>query len=262
MNINENGITYFASDFHLGARYVSDLREHERRVVRWLHEIAPTASRLYLLGDILDYWYEYREVVPRGFTRFFGALAELADSGVEITWLKGNHDIWTFGYLEQELGVRVHDGLLEEVIGGKRFVMEHGDGVGSLSRGFRIMRSVFRNPTAQVLFSAIHPRWTVAFAHRWSSSSRGSHSGSGGYCPFDPENDQLVRFVREYNATHAPADYFIFGHRHLVVDVPVEPHSRLMIIGDWIDHFSYATFDGSDLKMHIGAGRRPRAPHP
>ena len=123
-------LTYFLSDLHLGAGYIPDHRAHERRVVDFLRSIEPRAKRIYLLGDILDYWWEYRDVVPRGFVRFFGELARLADSGVEITWFKGNHDIWIFDYLPSEIGLEVHDGIMVRDIDGARFLLEHGDGVG------------------------------------------------------------------------------------------------------------------------------------
>ena len=141
--------TYFISDLHLGAAYIADPKAHERAVCQWLEKIAPTAKAIYMLGDVLDYWYEYRTVVPRGFTRFFGTLARLSDSGVEITWLKGNHDIWIFDYLPSEIGLTVADGLITREIDGKVFVMEHGDGVGEMRRIYRWMRALFRNRTAQ-----------------------------------------------------------------------------------------------------------------
>lgn len=152
---------YFISDMHLGATYLGDPLEYERRVVRWLDSIADDAAELYMLGDVLDYWYEYRYVVPRGFTRFFGAVARLADSGVKVTWFIGNHDIWISDYIPRELGVKVVDGYEVVELGCKRFFLSHGDGLGRLPRGFRFIRSMFRNRTCQRLFSAIHPRWTA-----------------------------------------------------------------------------------------------------
>ena len=178
-------LTYFLSDLHLGARYFDDPRQHERTVVSWLRSIAPTARRLYLLGDILDYWYEYRYVVPRGFTRFLGTLAELSDSGVEITWFIGNHDIWIFDYLPAEIGMRVIDGSLVEEIDGHSFFMSHGDGVGRLPLGFRMLRSLFRNKICHVLLQ------------------------------------QSV------------------GHG-----------AEVVILGDWITHFSYGVYDGRNLQLH------------
>lgn len=241
--------TYFISDLHLGASYIADPHEHERKVVSFLRHIAPTCRRLILLGDILDYWWEYRNVVPRGFTRFFGALAELADSGVEIIWFKGNHDIWIFDYLPEEIGLKVHDGMMITELDGKRFFLEHGDGVGRLPWSFRRLRALFRNRTAQRLFAAIHPRWTIGFAHSWSSHSR----KQGGYTPSERAGDNLISFADDYNETH-PAekvDYFIFGHCHILLDRLLPAGGRIVILGDWISRFSYAVWDGKTLKTDI-----------
>ncbi|MFA4054133.1 MULTISPECIES: UDP-2,3-diacylglucosamine diphosphatase [Duncaniella] len=241
--------TYFISDLHLGASYISDPRQHEMRVVSFLHSIAPDCRRLYLLGDVLDYWWEYRNVVPRGFTRFFGALAALADSGVEITWLKGNHDIWIFDYLPSEIGLKVHDGILVTELDGHRFLLEHGDGVGRLPWSFRRLRSLFRSRTAQRLFAAIHPRWTVGFAHSWSSHSR----KQGGYVASDRAGDSLIEFAEEYsrNPSNPKVDYFIFGHCHILLRKPVGNGAEMVILGDWISRFSYAVWDGNSLSTRI-----------
>ncbi|MDE7343684.1 MAG: UDP-2,3-diacylglucosamine diphosphatase, partial [Muribaculaceae bacterium] len=161
---------------HLGAAYLEDSRSAEMRVVRFLDSIKEDAAEIYLLGDVLDYWYEYRYVVPKGYVRFFGKLAELTDSGIRVTWIIGNHDIWIFDYLPRELGVEVVDGVLDREVLGARMVMAHGDGVWQASRKFRFLRGLFRNKVCQHLFSAIHPRWTVPFAYAWSRHSR--HSGT------------------------------------------------------------------------------------
>ncbi len=238
--------TYFISDLHLGASYITDPRRHEREICRWLRSIEPTAKALYLLGDVLDYWYEYRTVVPRGFTRFFGTLASLADSGVEITWLKGNHDIWIFDYLPSEIGITVADGLITRTIDGKTFVMEHGDGVGEMRPVYRWMRSLFRNRVAQFLFSAIHPRWTVGFAHRWSSHSR-KH---GCRVPDSlDDNDKLTLFSKEYLSSHPEVDFFVFGHRHVKSDIKIGPHTRMVVLGDAFRLMTYGVWDGADFSL-------------
>ncbi len=238
--------TYFISDLHLGAAYIADPKAHERAVCQWLEKIAPTAKAIYMLGDVLDYWYEYRTVVPRGFTRFFGTLARLSDSGVEITWLKGNHDIWIFDYLPSEIGLTVADGLITREIDGKVFVMEHGDGVGEMRRIYRWMRALFRNRTAQWLYSAIHPRWTVGFAHRWSSHSR-KHG-----CKM-PETiapgDKLLAFSRDYLSSHPEVDYFIFGHRHVKTDEQIGPHTRMIVLGDAFRLMTYGVWDGENFTL-------------
>lgn len=241
---------YFISDLHLGATYLPDKRRWEQRVVDFLDSIAGEASELYLLGDILDYWYEYRKVVPRGYVRFFGALARLADSGVKIHWFIGNHDIWLFDYLRDEIGLEVVDGYVVRDIMGRRFFLTHGDGVGRLNPGFRFLRGLFRNKLCQKLYAAIHPRWTVGFAHAWSRSSRG-------YDPAEvPEfmgedAEPLVQFSKEYlRDVDSEVDYFVYGHRHVMVDIEISPRpTRLIILGDWIYHFSYGVFDGEKFSL-------------
>lgn len=243
------GNIYFISDLHLGATYFPNPAKWERRVVCFLESIEKDADELFLLGDILDYWFEYRTVVPRGYVRFFGQLARMADRGVKIHWFIGNHDIWLFDYLRNEIGIEIIDGYALRTIRGKRFFLTHGDGVGKLKPTFRFLRSLFRNPLCQKLYSALHPRWTVAFAHRWSNSSRA-------YSPHNvpryegADNEPLVVFAREYLQNVDPAiDYFVFGHRHIMLDLPIGPHTHVEILGDWIYHFSYGIFDGEQFKL-------------
>ena len=212
---------------------------------RVLDAISPTARRVFLVGDVLDYWYEYRYVVPRGFVRFFGKLAELSDSGVEITWLIGNHDIWIFDYLPRELGIRVVDGDLLTEIDGSKFFISHGDAQDDSSRSFRLMRRLFRNRFCQRLYAAIHPRWTIPFALGWSRHSRAADSQDSA-----PKPDRLVAFARRYLRDHPDIPYFIFGHLHILEDIPVPPASRVIILGDWLTHFSYARYDGHSLSLH------------
>lgn len=240
---------YFISDLHLGATYLDSPLDYEKRVVRWLHSIKDKASRLYLLGDVLDYWYEYRTVVPRGYVRFFGALAELADSGVEVTWFIGNHDIWIFDYLPNELGIKVVDGSMVTEIMGRSFFLAHGDGVGELPRGFRFMRALFRNRFCQRLFAAVHPRWTIPFAHRWSTHSRNYSAEIPVFSSEDRE--PLIAFARKYQQTHVGVDYFVFGHRHVLLDYPLPEGGTVVILGDWIHHFSYGEFDGNNFVLKI-----------
>ncbi|MDE6321710.1 MAG: UDP-2,3-diacylglucosamine diphosphatase [Muribaculaceae bacterium] len=233
---------------HLGASYLPDPIDYERRVVRFLRSITPHCRRLFILGYALDYWYEYRTVVPRGFTRFFGCLAEMADAGIEITWLIGNHDIWIFDYLPREIGMKVVDGSEIVMLHGKRFFLAHGDGLGKRSRGFRFIRSVFRNKVCQWLFASIHPRWTVPLAHRWSSSSRG---GTPYVSPNLGADEPFVKWAIEYQSAHPqePIDYFVFGHRHILLDEPIGDDTRVIVLGDWINYFSYGVWDGKDFRL-------------
>lgn len=237
--------TYFISDLHLGAKYIPSPIDHQRHVVAWLDEIKHKAKALYLMGDVLDYWYEYRYVVPRGFSRFFGKIAELADSGVEVYWFIGNHDIWIFDYLPRELGIRVVDGDLLTEIDGSKFFISHGDAQDDSSRSFRLMRRLFRNRFCQRLYAAIHPRWTIPFALGWSRHSRAADSQDSA-----PKPDRLVAFARRYLRDHPDIPYFIFGHLHILEDIPVPPASRVIILGDWLTHFSYARYDGHSLSLH------------
>lgn len=239
--------TYFISDLHLGASYLKDPLEYERRVVRWLNSIKESAKAIYLLGDILDYWYEYRNVVPRGFTRFLGTLATLADEGIEIRWYIGNHDIWIFDYLPNEIGMTVVDGYEIKTINNKQFFLSHGDGLGNLKPGFKLIRWIFRNKTCQKLFSAIHPRWTIPFAHRWSSHSR---NFSDEIPQFEgEEKETLINFARTWLKNNQHIDYFVFGHRHILLDYNLNDTSKVLILGDWIHHFSYAIFDGTKMTL-------------
>lgn len=238
---------YFLSDLHLGASYFPDSREAEKRVVAFLDSIKGDAEAIYLLGDVLDYWYEYRYVVPRGFVRFFGKLAELSDSGVRIVWLIGNHDIWIFDYLPKELGVEVIDGSLTEKIYGKTIFMAHGDGVGKQKASFRFIRGLFRNKVCQKAFSAIHPRWTVPFAYRWSRHSRAEGEARG--LPEDHVLDSLRRFTRAYHVRHPEIDCFMFGHVHVFTREEVAEGCEMIILGEWIQTFSYVKMGEKGLEM-------------
>lgn len=244
---------YFLSDLHLGAPYFSDSREAEKRVVGFLDSIRHDADAIFLLGDILDYWYEYRYVVPRGFVRFFGKLAELADSGVRIVWYIGNHDIWIYDYLPTEIGIEVIDGYSVEQLDGRKFLMTHGDGIGRLKPSFRLLRKLFRNRICQKMFSAIHPRWTVPFAYNWSRHSRKIEGPSEADAERMMEN--IITFTRDYKEKHPDVDYYLFGHLHLFVDREVAPGARMLVLGEWIARYSYARWDGSELSLHIWDGR-------
>lgn len=237
--------TYFLSDFHLGAKYIDNPRKQEQRIVSFLESIRNDAKEIYLLGDILDYWFEYRYVVPKGYVRFFGKIAELADSGIKIYWFIGNHDIWIFDYLPSELGVEIVDGSQIKQIDGKTFFIAHGDGLGDESRSFRMLRAFFRNRFCQRLYAGIHPRWTVPFALNWSRSNR----VNGEDRPFGCD-EPLQRFVTNYKEDQK-IDYFVFGHRHVAVDKSIGNNSRLIILGDWIKLYSYAVYDGNDLRLQF-----------
>lgn len=252
--LKERRNTYFLSDLHLGSRWYADPHDAEKRVVAFLNSVKDDAKAIYFVGDVLDYWFEYRYVVPRGYVRFFGKIAELSDAGVKITWLRGNHDIWIFDYLPKELGIEVVTGTLIRDIDGSRFFIEHGDGVGERPVSLKILRGVFHNRFCQRLFSGVHPRWTVPLAYGWSRSNRGHHPEPAPYLGADKE--PLMRFAAEYLAQEE-IDYFIFGHRHILVEERLEAEvagggkrtASAVILGEWINTCSYAVFDGQDLRL-------------
>ena len=245
--MKEGKFTYFLSDLHLGAPYFKESREAELRVVRFLDSIKDSADAIYLLGDILDYWYEYRYVVPRGFVRFFGKLAELSDSGIKITWIIGNHDIWIFDYIPTELGIEVIDGCVTREIQGKRFFLAHGDGLGKTSPGFRFIRSMFRSKVCQFLFSGIHPRWTVPFAYGWSRKSRLDGEKKG--VPDEKLLCNLKCFVKEYYETHPEINYFVFGHIHVFSREKISSNCEMIVLGEWIKTFSYARLGEGKMEL-------------
>lgn len=242
--------TYFLSDLHLGAAYIADGHAHQRRVVDFLRSIENDAKAIYFLGDVLDYWFEYRTVVPRGYVRFFGQLARMTDMGIKIVWFTGNHDIWLFDYLRDEIGIEIIDaktGGIKRNIDGKLFFLGHGDNFGPQPRAYRCLRSIFHNKVLQKLFSGIHPRWTIPFAHAWSSHSRKGAEG----CAVLPKqaitavNDEAARL----SADDTELRYIIIGHLHIALDKPVNDHCRLLILGNWIDRSTYAVFDGKSLAL-------------
>ena len=239
---------YFVSDIHLGSCVIEDSRIVEKRFVRWLDSVKLDAKEIYLVGDIFDFWFEYKCAVPRGFTRFLGKISELTDSGVEVHFFIGNHDIWIFDYLPTETGVIVHKEPYITEMGGKKFFITHGDGLGDKSTSFKLIRWVFHNRLCQLLFATIHPRWGIGLAHYWSSHSRQQGlKNVAGYRGEDQEH--LVLFAQNYLTTDASIHYFIFGHRHIMLDLLLSEQSRILILGDWIRYYSFAVFDGKELYL-------------
>jgi UDP-2,3-diacylglucosamine hydrolase len=237
---------YFFADAHLGSKSHADSLQTERKICRWLDTVKKDAAAIYLLGDIFDYWYEYKYVVPKGFTRVLGKLAEVTDAGVEVHFFIGNHDIWLTDYLSRECGMILHFEPLITVIYGKKFFLAHGDGLGDDSRSFHLLRKVFHSRFLRKCFSAIHPRWTIPLAHAWSNSSR----ENGGVQPYLGEDrEYLIRFAKEKLSAVPDINYFVFGHRHILLDLPIAEQSRIIMLGDWITLFSYAVFDGERVGL-------------
>ena len=241
---------YFLSDAHLGSWAIEHRRMQERRLVRFLDSIKEKAAAVYLLGDMFDFWYEYKYVVPKGFTRFLGKISELTDMGVEVHYFTGNHDIWAYDYLAEECGVILHKQPQTIELYGKIFYLAHGDGLGDPNKSFKLIRSIFHNKTCQWLFSGLHPRWGMWFGLTWAKHSRMKH-GMGGDPPdyMGDDKEHLILYTKKYIQYHSNVDYFIYGHRHIEVDKQLTKKARVIILGDWISQFSYVVYDGEHLLM-------------
>ncbi|NPD82859.1 UDP-2,3-diacylglucosamine diphosphatase [Prevotella sp. PINT] len=268
---------YFISDAHLGSWGIPHARMQERRLVRFLDLIKSQAKAVYLLGDMFDFWYEWKYAVPKGYTRFLGKISELTDMGVEVHYFTGNHDIWMYGYLEEECGVIIHREPATLEIYNKVFYLAHGDGLGDPDKEFKLIRGVFHNKLCQRLFSLLHPRISMWFGLSWAKHSRMKRecqvAESGGMAvqgaegtrfngnvgvrynsSGEPEylgedREHLVLYSKEYLATHPDVDYCIYGHRHIELDLMLSADKRMLILGDWITQFTYAVFDGEHLLM-------------
>ncbi len=236
---------FFASDTHFGFPNFKESIKREKLFIKWLDEIKPETKELYLLGDIFDFWFEYRKVVPRGFTRLLGKLAEFNDSGIPVHFLTGNHDIWVFDYLPAEIGVIFHRKPIELVLSGKKFYLAHGDGLGPYDKKFKILKKIFSNRFAQWLFAISHPNVGIYIAQKWSKKSRLSH-GNDNYKGQDKE--WLVQYSKNL-ITEKEFDYLVFGHRHFPNDIMLKKDCRFINLGDWITNFTYGVFDGEDFLL-------------
>lgn len=202
-----------------------------------------------MLGDMFDFWYEYKYVVPKGYTRFLGKISELTDSGVEVHFFAGNHDLWFLDYFEKECGMIVHREPVTVEIYGKIFFLGHGDGLGCDDRKFKMLRAVFHSRVCRRMFSCLHPRWAMQFGLSWAKHSRLKRVDGKEPAFLGANKEPLVRFAREYLTTHPEINYFVFGHRHIEIDMKLSQDSRLLVIGEWISLFTYAVYDGEHLFM-------------
>lgn len=228
---------YFVSDVHLGLR-AFDPEEREKKFATFLYQLPDDTAHLYLLGDIFDFWYEYKYVIPRRFTRTLGALSFLVDKGVQVFFLKGNHDVWTYDYLQSEVGVTLLDEMTVVPVGGKMFCLAHGDElIGERSHNF--LKGVFKNRFLQVLFSAIHPRWAFSVATRWSKHNRLVKSER---LEFRGEGDPLYRVAAEFEKSNL-VDIFIFGHMHTPGNNLTPKGAGFYILGEWVHGCEYLVFD-------------------
>ncbi len=237
---------YFASDFHLGIPDHETSKQRERLLCRWLDSIAGDAAALYLVGDIFDVWFEYKNVVPKGYTRFLGKLAELSDNGLRIEAFTGNHDLWMRGYFQDELNIPVHHHPIEFEANGKKFFVAHGDGLGPGDHGYKFLKSVMTNRFAQWLYRRLHPDTGVGVANYFSRKGPKHEQSEEQFLGEDKE--WLILFAKE-KLKQQHVDYFIFGHRHLALTHPLPGNSLYVNLGDWISYNSYAVFDGAQLEL-------------
>jgi len=256
MAASDRHLTYFVSDVHLGVCSLDPVFQ-DKRFSSFLDGLPEETEALYLLGDIFDFWYEYKYVIPRGHTRTLGSLLRLSDSGVKIYFMQGNHDLWSYSYFEKELGIRIPgpQPFITD-IADRRFCIGHGDGLCDLTPGFRFIRAIFYSRTAQRLFSIIHPRVAFGFGYRWASHSRKIKSGHEEEYRFDGKNSPICRFAEQFGCARAKAasseksdiDYYIFGHFHTPGDADISSGGHLYVLGDWVNAPDCLEFDGTRIR--------------
>jgi UDP-2,3-diacylglucosamine hydrolase len=238
---------YFLSDFHLGAPDSETSLVREKRIVKFLNQIKDDASQIFILGDLFDFWFEYKRVVPKGFVRILGKLVELTDSGIIIHFFVGNHDMWMNGYFENELGIKVYDEPQEFELSGKTFFIGHGDGLGPGDLKYKFIKKVFRNKFSRRLFGLLHPSSGIGLANYFSSKSRAATELAEEKF-LGEDKEWLIIFSRQL-LLKKHFHYFIFGHRHLPLDFDLGNGSRYINLGDWIKYNSYAVFDGNNVEL-------------
>lgn len=238
---------FFVSDLHLGVPDKASSRQREDDFCRWLEFAGKEGNEIFILGDIFDFWFEYREVVPKGYVRLLGTIARLTDRGIPITIFRGNHDMWMFGYLEMECGVKIISDELVIVRNEKKFFLHHGDGLGPGDMTYKWIRTLFRSHWAQWLFARFHPNFGMWLGNTLSRRSRISQKNRyEKYLGDDKEH--ITQFCRQH-AEKGPYDFMIFGHRHLALDIEINPRCRYINLGEWVSGRSYAVFDGVKTEL-------------
>ena len=238
---------YFLSDFHLGAPNDTESRKREDRLVRFLQDARKDAGIIFIVGDIFDFWFEYKTVVPKGFVRILGTLAQIADEGIQLHIFTGNHDLWMQDYLSKELNAKLYFEPQTFTIQNKQFLIGHGDGLGPGDEGYKRLKKIFTNPICQWLFRWLHPDAGILLANYFSRKSR-AKTGNADELFLGEDKEWLILYTKEKAKTMA-VDYFIFGHRHYAIDLKISDKSRYINLGDWIRLNTYAVFDGTDLQL-------------
>jgi len=242
------GKIYFASDFHLGIDVKFTSRERESQIVRWFDQIKVDAEEIYLVGDLFDFWFEYKNAVPKGYTRFLGKLAELSDAGIKIFVFTGNHDMWMFDYFKKEFNIPTYRQSIQKIIKGKKFYIGHGDGLGPGDQGYKLLKKVFNNRLCQWAFARLHPNFGIGLANYLSRSSRKAKTE---VATFYGEKEWLTTYANKVNEKTIH-DYYVFGHRHLPIDHTLKDgKARYINLGDWMNYNSYAVFDGEKLELRF-----------
>ncbi|UOB19269.1 UDP-2,3-diacylglucosamine diphosphatase [Abyssalbus ytuae] len=247
MDIPKGKKIYFASDNHLGAPTRKKSFPREQKFVKWLDEVKKDAHCIFLLGDLFDFWFEYKTVVPKGFVRVLGKLAEITDAGIPVYYFVGNHDLWMHGYFEEELNIPVYHKPREYTFNGKSFFIGHGDGLGPGDKGYKRMKKVFTNPIAKWFYRWLHPDVGVKLAQHLSVKNK-IISGDEDVKFLGEENEWLVQYCkRKLEDKHR--DYFVFGHRHLPLEIEVGNNSTYINLGDWINYYTYGVFEGEKMQL-------------
>ena len=242
---------YFASDLHLVMTPDESSRRREHDFVQWLDAVKTDAEAIFLLGDIFDFWFEYRRVVPRGFVRLFGKLAELTDSGISVHFFTGNHDRWVRNYLSDEMNISVYRKNEEFEINGKLFLIGHGYDAGFDSLADRVHGFLFGSRLLRAAYAALHPRWGISFGENWSINHR---KRKGLFKPFDGLEKELIFGYAKNMLAKKHYDFFVFGHRHLALDIRLNENSRYINTGEWMETQSYAVFDGKNINLYSAKG--------
>ena len=247
IRLSEGKKIYFASDFHLGVPDATTSLKREKRIVQWLDSIRPDAHSIYLLGDIFDFWFEYKEAIPRGFIRLQGKLAEICDAGIPIYFFTGNHDMWMFDYFPKELGIPVFREPQVLKIGHHRLLIGHGDGLGPGDSSYKILKKFFNSSVCQWLFARIHPNLGMGIGKYWSKKSRISNLKREEKFNGE-ENEFLLSYCKSLEAKDHH-DFYIFGHRHLPLNLEVSTNSRYINLGEWVHYNTYAVYDGEKVEL-------------
>lgn len=245
MNFSKN--IYFLSDFHLGVPSYEESLKREKLIVQFLDEIKNRASEIFILGDIFDFWYEYKYVVPKGFIRLLGKLAELSDAGIRLHFFVGNHDMWVADYFQKELNMKIYFEPAEFEWNGKNFLIAHGDGLGPGDKGYKRLKKIFRNPFCHWAFGMLPPKFGMGLANHMSRRSR-AKTGSVEENFLGEDKEWLIQYCKK-KLQEKKYDFFIMGHRHLPIDFRLAENSRYINLGDWINFYTYAVFDGENLEL-------------